>query len=95
MYTYTENIGNEISTKVIKTKSNDLPQEQNFNTNANVSKTKMFIDKKKRERAQQVKLDLLKKKNMDEDRKKKLEQLHLKSKKIIIASGRPKVFKLF
>lgn len=93
-FLYTENIDNEISTEVNKTKSNELLKKQNFDTNANVSKTKMFMDKKKRERAAKNKLESLKKKYFIEERKKKLEQLRHTTKELIMASVKQKVFKL-
>jgi len=72
------NIGNRILSRkqeVNKTKLNNLIEEQNSVNTIKVNEARQFIDKKKKERAEKNKSDLLEKKKFLDEKKKRLDQL--------------------
>lgn len=57
--------------------------------------TKLFIEKKKKERTEKCKLDLLEKKKLVEERKKKLDQLQKTTRELAKASIKQKVISIY
>lgn len=63
--------------------------------NTKTIETKLFIEKKKKERAEKCKLDLLEKKKLLEERKKKLDQLQKTTRELAKASIKQKVITIY
>lgn len=68
-----------------------MPEEHESDKKIN-EETKLFILKKKKERDEKSRLNLLEKQKFAEERKKKLEQLRETTTKLAKASAKKKVF---
>lgn len=77
---------NEVGKKEIKQPKSDK--------NTKVSEARLFIEKKKKERAEKTKLELLQKKKIAEERKNKLDKLQKTTKELAKVHLKPKVFKI-
>lgn len=77
-------------TKVDKIILNNCAEEQKTEKNTKATETKLYIEKKKKERTSKCKLDLLEKKKLAEERKKKLDELQKTTRELAIASKKQK-----
>ncbi|XP_050434945.1 uncharacterized protein LOC126842108 isoform X1 [Adelges cooleyi] len=69
----------------------ESPVNQKARGDAKAIETKLFIEKQKKERAKKIQLDLLEKQKEIEERKTRLQQLHITTKMLAKASVKPKV----
>lgn len=74
--------------------ANIISEERESDKKTKSVETKQFILKKKKEREEKNRLDLLEKQKFAEERKKKLEQLRETTTKLAKASTKKKVFKI-
>ncbi|KAL4132206.1 hypothetical protein QTP88_009408 [Uroleucon formosanum] len=78
-------------TKVDKVILNNFLEEHKTEKNTKAVETKLYIEKKKKERTIKCKLDLSEKKKLAEERKKKLDQLRKTTRELAIASSKKKI----
>lgn len=74
---------------------NKLPksiEDEKSDTNIKVTEARLFIEKKKKERTDKHINDLLEKKKLAEERKKRLDQLQKTTRELAKASVKQKVF---
>lgn len=75
-------------------KTNTSVDNQKFNKNNNVTETRLYIEKKKKETSEKHKLEMLDKKRLAEERKIRLDNLRKTTRELAKASVKQKVIEI-